>query len=367
MRTAPCRALAACLAVALAAAASPGSVRAQAPAAGVSPWVKDPLLEADGFWSRTIALPDDYDGPVTATLIRRPLVRAKPCAVLYLHGYVDYFFQVHLATFFERTLSPGCDFFALDLRKYGRSLPPGHKYPNYARNLNEYYPEITHALDTIRGEGYTWVLLNGHSTGALVAARYLQDGPHKAWVNAAFLNSPFLDFNDRDVSRLGAWVARFLSLFAPHGGGDSPVSRWYARSLLKRSDACQDCHGRWDFDTRLKPLDGFKVFYRWVGAIARAHGDVRKGRIPQPILILHAARSDKGEGTEWRDEFRRADLVLDVEDMKREGPKLGEHVTIRPIEGGVHDLVLSDPDAQARVFDEVAAWLQGLPGGPVTP
>lgn len=355
------------MAAVLAFAGAPPPARAQSSGPVVSAWVEDPLLKADGFWSRTLTFRDDYDGPVTATLIRRPLMRSKTCAVLYVHGYVDYFFQVHLATFFERTLNPGCDFFAVDLRKYGRSLPPGYKYPNYVRHLNEYYPEITHALETIRGEGYTWVLLNGHSTGALVAARYLQDGPHAAWVNAAFLNSPFLDFNDGNGSWFGDLFAKLFAWFSSHGGGTSPVSRWYARSLLIRSAACQDCHGRWTFDTRLKPLDGFRVYHRWVGAIARAHGEVRKGGITQPILILHSARSNKGAGPEWREEFRRADLVLDVEDMTREGPKLGEHVTIRPIDGGVHDLVLSDPDAQALVFDQVTAWLRTLPGGPVAP
>ena len=52
--------------------------------------------------------------------------------------------------------------------------------------------------------------------------------------------------------------------------------------------------------------------------------------------------------------------MLDVGDMKREGPKLGPHVTILSIEGGVHDLTLSDPDAQTRVFSAVSAWLQTL-------
>ena len=92
---------------------------------------------------------------------------------------------------------------------------------------------------------------------------------------------------------------------------------------------------------------------------------MRKGGIGQPILILHSARSNDGADTIWHEEYRRSDLVLDVEDMKREGKALGQQVTIRAIEGGVHDLVLSDPDAQARVFAEVTAWLRGLPGNPV--
>ncbi len=191
---------------------------------------KDTLLGKEGFWALTFVLEPDYDGPVSATLVRRPLHRERECAVLYLHGYVDYFFQAHLADYYQYTLADGqsgkgCDFFALDLRKYGRSLPLHYKYPNFAKNLDEYYPEITKALTIIRGEGYPFVILNGHSTGALTAARYLQDGKERGVVDAAFLNSPFLDFNDRDLSGFGERIARIFGKIAPHSRQKSPVPR----------------------------------------------------------------------------------------------------------------------------------------------
>jgi len=367
-----------CLALALSAilSASCASARAGGGTVGEPPaapaadeWRRDTLLEQEGFWALTLAFEPDYDGPVSATLIRRPLHRERECAVLYLHGYVDYFFQAHLADYYQQTLADGqrgkgCDFFALDLRKHGRSLPPHYSFPNFAKNLDEYYPEITKALTIIRGEGYRFVILNGHSTGALTAARYLQDGTERDTVDAVFLNSPFLDFNDRDISRFGEMVARLIGKIAPHYKRPSPVPRWYARSLLKRSDGCSDCHGRWVFDPELKKLDGFPTFLGWVRAIDVAHKKVRKGGIRQPILILHSARSNKGTDSVWQEEYGRSDLVLDVKDMKREGKTLGPQVTIREIEGGLHDLVLSDPDAQARVFAEVTAWLRGLPGNP---
>ena len=332
-------------------------------------WRIDTLLGHEGFWALTLAFEPDYDGPVSATVIRRPRHRERECAVLYIHGYVDYFFQAHLADYYQHALAggqtgKGCDFFALDLRKHGRSLPPQYAYPNFAKNLDEYFPEITKALTIIRGEGYGFVILNGHSTGALTVARYLQDGSERGTVDAVFLNSPFLDFNDRDISRFGEFIARLFGKMAPHYKRASPVPRWYARSLLKRSDACLDCHGRWVFDPALKPLDGFPTFLGWVRAIDVAHQKVRSGGIGQPILVLHSARSNKGTDSVWHEEYRRADLVLDVEDMKREGKALGKRVTIRAIEGGVHDLVLSDPDAEALVFAEVTAWLRGLPGNP---
>jgi len=365
------RLITACVLLAAAAMPAPGGNALQ-PQPESSSWVDDTLLPGLGFWSYTIPLGQDYDGPVTATLVRRPRHRQRDCAVLYLHGYVDYFFSPELATFYQTTLGQGtprkgCDFFALDLRKYGRSLPVGYKYPNFAKSLDEYFPEITTALDIIRGERYRFVLLNGHSTGALVAVRYLQDKKASAGVDAVFLNSPFLDFNDRDLKGFGIVLARTVGLTFPHYDRRSTVPLWYARALLRKSDACPDCHGRWEFRTRLKPIEGFPVFLGWVRAIAIAHGRARQGGIDQPTLILHSARSNDGTDPRWQEEYRREDLVLDVEDIKREGPKLGPHVTIRSIEGGVHDLALSDPDAQARVFDSVMTWLRTLPGHPVGP
>lgn len=42
-------------------------------------------------------------------------------AVLYLHGWSDYFYHAHLARFWSHM---GADFYALDLRGYGRNLDP---------------------------------------------------------------------------------------------------------------------------------------------------------------------------------------------------------------------------------------------------
>ena len=96
-------------------AASVGAAAAQPPAE--SDWMPDTLLA--GFEAKTFTFENDYDGPVTATLVRRPHATRQACAVLYVHGYVDYFFQPWLADFFETGLQDGgagCDFFALDLR-----------------------------------------------------------------------------------------------------------------------------------------------------------------------------------------------------------------------------------------------------------
>lgn len=63
----------------------------------------DPLFALNPMEFRThiFHFPADYDGPVIATLFEAP----RPTidngrAVLYVHGYIDYFFQEHLAEHF---------------------------------------------------------------------------------------------------------------------------------------------------------------------------------------------------------------------------------------------------------------------------
>ncbi|HET8660245.1 MAG TPA: alpha/beta hydrolase, partial [Micromonosporaceae bacterium] len=66
----------------------------------------------------TIELGSDDEGAVVATLVRRRADAPTRRAVLYVHGFNDYFFQTHLADFY---VARGWDFYALDLRKCGRS------------------------------------------------------------------------------------------------------------------------------------------------------------------------------------------------------------------------------------------------------
>ena len=86
-----------------------------------------------GFEQTTLRLPDAADGPVDVVVVRKN-PNSLSCEVLYLHGFVDYFFQAHLAEFFN---SEGLGFYAVDLRRHGRSLRP-HQLPNFTQDLDEY-------------------------------------------------------------------------------------------------------------------------------------------------------------------------------------------------------------------------------------
>ena len=62
-----------------------------------------------------------------------------------MHGFADYFFQTAPPTTGSRR---GYDFYALDLRKYGRSLRP-HQTPNFVTDLADYYAELDEAYGRI--------------------------------------------------------------------------------------------------------------------------------------------------------------------------------------------------------------------------
>ena len=52
------------------------------------------------FEMQTLNMPDDYDGKVITTVIRREARVPTHKALLYVHGYNDYFFQSQLAQIF---------------------------------------------------------------------------------------------------------------------------------------------------------------------------------------------------------------------------------------------------------------------------
>lgn len=295
-----------------------------------------------------IALPDDDEGQVVATLIRRRADRPTRRAVLYLHGFCDYFFQTHLADWYADN---GWDFYALDLRKYGRSLL-GHQTPNFARSITEYFPEIDEAIRIVRTEdGHDTVLLNGHSTGGLVGSLWAHSRRAAGLVDGLFLNSPFLDFNTPWLIRrpLAPAIAGLASLGHYRR---IPVSGpgIYGRSLHV------DHHGEWAYDLTMKPVQSFPVRLGWLRAIREAHLRVRKGlAVPVPILVTCSDASFKRPS--WDEIAHDMDAVLDVEHIARWAPNLGSHVTLIRVPGGKHDLTLSRPAARERLFSELSTWL----------
>ena len=294
----------------------------------MSAWRPDALLP--GFEALELPFPDDYDGAVVATLVRLPAPGAARGPVLYVHGFADYFFQRHMA---ERFAAEGYAFYALDLRKHGRSLR-AHQHPCFCKSIEEFHADITRALEEIGSPA----LLAGHSTGGLVCSLYAREGARRDELRGLWLNSPFFDWRLPEWRRPALHMAAAFGRFFPFLKDETSLRPEYVESLLER----------WQFDTRLKPVHGFPVYYGWVGAVTDAQSKVQGGLgLRLPVLSMH---SDE------------ADIVLDWRHIARWSRSLGEDVRVLAFPGALHDLVLSRPEIREEIFSQLFAWAARLGG-----
>jgi alpha-beta hydrolase superfamily lysophospholipase len=197
------------------------------------------------YTAETIELPDDDEGPVVATLVRRPAGRRTNRAVLHVHGFADYFFQTAYA---EWWCARGYDFYALDLRKYGRSLLP-HQTPNFTTDLHDYFPELDAAWERI-GAGHTHRVLSGHSTGGLTVPLWADD--RRVEARGIALNAPWFDLQGSLLVRYALTpVVAQLGRRQPKRVIPRTVTGFYARSLHR------DHEGEWDLDRAWKPIESW--------------------------------------------------------------------------------------------------------------
>lgn len=297
------------------------------------------------FTAQYLPLRPDDEGPVIATLVRRQPQQQSKRAVLYVHGFVDYFFHPHVAQAF---VDQGFDFYAVDLRKYGRSWRAGQTM-NYSTDFAEYDEELNEAIRIIRAEGHDTVLVYGHSTGGLIVPLWAQRHRGQGLVDGLILNSPFFDLNGSTFER-GPLTA-VLDTVAPLAPKVviSALPSPYAQALHVSNG------GEWDFDTTWKTIEAFPVRAGWVRAARRAHKELNAGLdIDVPILVLTSARSGnaRNPGAALKD----SDCVLNVEHMTAGAEHIGGDVTVVPIAGGFHDLALSPAPVRQRFLDEITSW-----------
>ncbi len=248
----------------------------------------------------------------------------------------------------DRFVEHGYNFYAVDLRRYGRSLVKGDK-PFDIRDMSSYFQDIDSALVIMKRQGITEIILIGHSTGGLTSA-YFESRCHPEAIKALILNSPFLDWNLGWKERLIPAIS-LLGKIWPSFKISQGMSTAYAESLLKQY------HGEWTYRTDWKFIQSPPVTAGWVRAITRAQKALRDGKadIRIPILLLYSSASV--DGSDWTPEHNRADGVLDVKDIKKYGMELGPDVTCAKVEGGMHDLVLSAKDVREPLYRYIFAWL----------
>lgn len=309
-----------------------------------------------GFEQLDLPLGTDSEGEVLATLVRhRPMPRwrallgrlnLRDVDVLYVHGWNDYFFQTELA---EHFTARGARFFALDLRKYGRSIRPWQT-PGYIENLADYDADIEAALTAMHSNGRRIFLL-GHSTGGLVFTLWANRNPGR--IDALILNSPWLETQGSTIARmLMAPVLKARAKVNATAKLPSVDLGYYSRSIDKARD------GEWEFNHDWRPERGFLAKSAWGAAIIAGHTQVAAGlSIDVPVITLLSKRSLIS--LIWSEEMLRSDIVLVVDDIARRALKLGEAVTVVRLDGAIHDVFLSAKPVRDEAYRQLDRWLDG--------
>ncbi|WP_087547164.1 alpha/beta hydrolase [Acinetobacter sp. WCHA39] len=302
----------------------------------------------EDYQQLTLNFADDYDGKVVATLVRKKSAQATKKAVLYIHGFCDYFFQTEMAEQFNQH---GYDFYALDLRKYGRSKLPHQKF-YYLLDLREYDAEITKALEIIGQENHNQVLLAGHSTGGLITTLYAAHYPDHRLIKALWTNSPFYDFYKSVIEKkVGIPLLSEVGERLPNAKFPSGLNQWYTPSLHK------DFYGEWDFNLNWKPKSLPFVHLCFVNAIHKAQKEIHRGiSLNIPTLIMHSHQSKYPK--KWGVDAQQSDVILDVKDMTHNAKKMKGDVQTLAIKNGLHDLVLSAPPVRKKVYEDLFSWLE---------
>lgn len=336
------------------------------PPPGTIPWAEDFLGQS--FQCRPLPLTPDDEGDVVATLIRyarqpqqstgnnsqRPRVKV----VLYLHGWADYFLQAELA---ENLSALGFHFYALDLRKFGRSLREWQT-PGYATDLGVYDEDLEAALTAIRSDvehlsgpgGSPAVHLLAHSLGGLIAATWADR--HPGALETLVLNAPWLELQGSSLIRnIAMRLVEPVARADPRRPFHFPEMPGYWQSISS------EAHGEWQLNPAWRPQASFPIRAGWAKAVLAGHAAVANGLdISAPVLVLLSDRTRIQP--EWSEELMHADAVIDVQETAARALRLGRRVAVFRYPGAVHDVFLSRRQIREDAYRDVAGWAQSSYG-----
>ncbi|WP_161970232.1 alpha/beta hydrolase [Dermabacter sp. HSID17554] len=317
------------------------------------PPIDDSALLSDGFEIAHHDLGEDSFGPCGFTTIARraPEDLATGAIALYLHGWSDYFFHPHVARFFN---DRGYDFWAIDLRRNGRSLRDGD-VATAIGDLADYEEEIggtsEMASADVRGRGLDpkKPVIYAHSTGGLTAVTWAARHPGQA--SALLLNSPWLELHGGPlVRRVLLPELEMLARVRPLHTVVPGMPDFYARTLHA------DFGGQWDWHVPYKPFESFPMPACTLAAVARAQSQLARGLdIHEPIFMTASTRSALGPVFTRR--AYTSDAILNVEHQVTNAHNAGKDLTIARIPGATHDMALALEAPRRMFFSELAAFM----------
>lgn len=305
------------------------------------------------YTRQDIVVSDRWDPLTVATLVRRPLPGSPRALMLWVHGFNDYFFHRHIS---EQLARQGIELYALDLRRYGRSIRPGHLV-NFTAELTDYYTELDAAVNIMRAtHPDAPLVLMGHSTGGLVCSLYARDRAPLNWIDGLVLNSPWLDMAEDDLlMTVLTNTVHATAAASPTTALPIPRRGVYSQTLHRT------LHGEWDYDLDVKNPTTPPIRFGWLSAIRRGQARVIQGLdLNIPTLVIQAESS--GQFRTITDQAFSSDVVLNVDIMHKRALTLGRNVVHHRVPDAMHDVFLSRYKPRQRSVEHVTEWLRSPNG-----
>jgi len=304
-----------------------------------------------GFKALTLNAKDEQ----ICTLVHYPSTEKVHCdkhpiAILYVHGYTDYFHQTEQAEFFQQL---GLDFYAVDLHGYGRSIRPFQNDHN-KNNFTNYFADLDICLQTMAHRGVQSCIILGHSTGGLIVSRYLSEAYQKDKLGlniiGLILNSPFFSLpmpihQERWRLPLYRFISRSLS------GISLPAKKntLYAQSIH------HSLNGEWPYRLDWKPSQGSPLSFSWLNQIMQEQKACLQSSCDIPTLLCRSSQSTYRKHT--LAEIQQGDAVLDVDSMEIKAKSIFTQLDIVIINKGFHDLALSPSEVRNDYYKKIQSWL----------
>ena len=271
-------------------------------------------------------------------------------AVLYIHGFNDYFFNKEFA---QRFKDEGYSFFAIDLHNHGKNINKNTKR-YYFEDVKEFFPEINLSIDIMKGKyKIENITLYGISQGALIAALYENDNQR---VNGLILDSPFFDFHlGWAIETLALPLVTTLGSFFPELKIESDEPNVFGQSIHK------DYQGEWDINLELKAITkNAPIYLGWLNAVTQAQKRLQNGldiKVPSLVLTSDISTSEQSNPKY----HHNTDIVLDVNEMHKYAQKLSKKqslITKIKIPKAMHGVLISPLKVREKGYESIFKWLK---------
>ncbi len=291
-------------------------------------------------------------------------------------------------------------------RELAEAAPEPSQRPGYASSIALYNQDVTAALRVIGGlHPGARLIVSAHSMGGLVATlwaadlhagratSYAGDAPHPAAeatpapgahagtapagtaqptagapdpdpatdplgglgeLAGLCLNSPWLEFQYSTAVRKILMPVMRLSARRP----DDRIKPLPIDMPNFYTLAAAETHGRPQYDLALKPAGSFPVYPDWLSSIFAGQERIYDGiDVGVPVLIQTSAKTY--QSPRYSSKMTRADIVLNVDLIRRAGAEVGDTVVLQRIPGAVHDVFASAPEQLHRAYAGIAHFAAG--------